>query len=192
MLIFLVFVRRVKKDSPAYVSGLKKNDVIISIDNQKVKSILEVSKYIALSTGEYINFNISRSNQEMLFKIKPEMVLSEDNLGNKINKRMIGIEIGAYNNQINHEKLGPTKSLFYSVNEVYFVSASTLKYLVSIIKGTGDSSQLGGPIRIAKITGQVAEYGIIPFLSIMAYISISLGLINLFPIPMLDGGHLMF
>ena len=70
--------------------------------------------------------------------------------------------------------------------------ASTLKYLVSIIKGSGDSSQLGGPIRIAKVTGQVAEFGILPFLSMMAYISISLGLINLFPIPLLDGGHLMF
>ena len=185
-------INEVKKDSPAYVAGLKKNDIIISIDNQKVKSILDVSKYIAMSTDEYIDFNISRSNQEMLFKVKPEMVLSEDNLGNKINKRMIGIQIGAYNNQINHVKLGPTKSLFYSINEVYFVSASTLKYLVSIIKGTGDSSQLGGPIRIAKITGQVAEFGILPFLSMMAYISISLGLVNLFPIPLLDGGHLMF
>ena len=61
-----------------------------------------------------------------------------------------------------------------------------------MIVGEGDSSQLGGPLRIAKITGQVAEYGIVPFLSVMAYISISLGLINLFPIPMLDGGHLMF
>ena len=62
----------------------------------------------------------------------------------------------------------------------------------AIIFGSGDSSQLGGPIRIAKISGQVAEVGLIPFLSMMAYISISLGLINLFPIPLLDGGHLMF
>ena len=61
-----------------------------------------------------------------------------------------------------------------------------------MLVGSADTSQLGGPIRIAKITGQVAEYGIIPFISIMAYISISLGLVNLFPIPMLDGGHLMF
>ena len=61
-----------------------------------------------------------------------------------------------------------------------------------MIKGSGDSSQLGGPIRIAKISGQVAEFGILPFISMMAYISISLGLINLFPIPMLDGCHLMF
>ena len=80
----------------------------------------------------------------------------------------------------------------HSVKEVYFVSASSLKYIGSMIMGSGDTSQLGGPIRIAKITGQVAEIGILPFISIMAYISISLGLINLFPIPMLDGGHLMF
>ena len=185
-------INEVKKDSPAYVAGLKKNDIIISIDSQKVKSILEVSKYIIMSTEEYIDFNISRSNQEMLFKVKPEMVMGEDNLGNKINKRMIGIQLGAYNNEINHVKLGPAKSLYYSINEVYYVCASTLKYLVSIIKGSGDSSQLGGPIRIAKVTGQVAEFGILPFLSMMAYISISLGLINLFPIPLLDGGHLMF
>jgi len=185
-------INEVKKDSPAYVAGLKKNDIIVSIDNQKVKSILDVSKYITMSTNEYIDFIISRSNQEILFKVKPEMVVSEDNLGNKINKRMVGIQLGAYNNEINHVKLNPIKSLYYSINEVYFVCNSTLKYLFSMIKGTGDSSQLGGPIRIAKVTGQVAEFGLLPFLSMMAYISISLGLINLFPIPLLDGGHLMF
>ena len=105
---------------------------------------------------------------------------------------MICIKLGAFNNEVNHVKLGPAKSLFYAVNEVYFVSISSLKYLGSMLSGSGDSSQLGGPIRIAKITGQVAEFGVIPFLSMMAYISISLGLINLFPIPLLDGGHLMF
>ncbi len=97
-----------------------------------------------------------------------------------------------YNNEINHVKLGPAKALYYSFKEVLFVTSSSLKYLGSIIGGSGDSSQLGGPIRIAKITGQVAEIGFLPFISIMAYISISLGLINLFPIPLLDGGHLMF
>jgi regulator of sigma E protease len=105
---------------------------------------------------------------------------------------MVGIQLGAYNNEINHVKLGPAQALIHSFKEVYFVSAASLKYIGTMITGTGDSSQLGGPIRIAKITGQVAEIGILPFISIMAYISISLGLINLFPIPMLDGGHLMF
>ena len=185
-------INEVQKDSPAMVAGLKDNDIVVSIDGNKVKSIMEVSKFIMMSTDEFINFTVNRSNQDLTFRVKPNVIKSEDELGNKINKRMVGIKLGAYNNEVNHVKLGPTKALFYAVNEVYYVSISSLKYIGSMLTGNGDSSQLGGPIRIAKISGQVAEFGILPFISLMAYISISLGLINLFPIPMLDGGHLMF
>ena len=185
-------IDEVQNDSPAETAGLMKNDVILEIDNNKVDSILDVSKLIAMSTSEYIDFKVSRYDQEILIKVKPNVVFAEDNLGNKINKRMVGIKLSPYKNEINHKKLGPAQALIQSVGEVYFVTTSTLKYLGSMLVGKGDSSQLGGPIRIAKISGQVAEFGIIPFLSMMAYISISLGLINLFPIPMLDGGHLMF
>ena len=185
-------INEVQKDSPAMVAGLKDNDIVVSIDSNKVKSIMEVSKFIMMSTDEFINFTVNRSNQDLTFRVKPNVIKSEDELGNKINKRMVGIKLGAYNNEVNHVKLGPTKALFYAVNEVYYVSISSLKYIGSMLTGNGDSSQLGGPIRIAKISGQVAEFGILPFISLMAYISISLGLINLFPIPMLDGGHLMF
>ena len=185
-------INEVQKDSPAEVAGLMKNDVILEIDGTEVKSILDVSKLITMSTSDFIDFKVSRYDQDVLLKVKPNIVETEDNLGNKINKRMIGIMVGPYNNKVNHVKLGPAKALYYSLNEVYFVTISSLKYLGSILTGSGDSSQLGGPIRIAKITGQVAQFGIVPFLSIMAYISISLGLINLFPIPLLDGGHLMF
>ena len=185
-------INEVLKDSPAMVAGLKDNDIVVSIDGNEVKSIMDVSKYITMSTDEVINFTVSRFNENLTFIVKPNMLESEDNFGNKITKRMVGIKLGAYNNEINHVKLGPAKALFYAVNEVYYVSISSLKYIGSMIRGSGDSSQLGGPIRIAKISGQVAEFGILPFISLMAYISISLGLINLFPIPMLDGGHLMF
>jgi len=185
-------INEVQKDSPAMVAGLKNNDVIVSIDGNKVKSIMEVSKFIMMSTDEIINFTVNRYDEDLTFSVKPNIVDGEDNLGNKISKRMVGIKLGAYNNEVNHVKLGPAKALFYAVNEVYYVSTSSLKYIGSMLTGKGDSSQLGGPIRIAKISGQVAEFGILPFISLMAYISISLGLINLFPIPMLDGGHLMF
>ena len=185
-------IDEVQKDSPAEIAGMKKNDIILEIDNIKVESILDVSKLIAMSTSEFIDFKVSRYEKEILLKVKPNLVESEDNLGNKINKRMIGIMLSPYNNEIKHIKLGPVKALVHSLNEVYFVTTSSLKYLGSMLTGAGDSSQLGGPIRIAKISGQVAEFGIIPFISMMAYISISLGLINLFPIPLLDGGHLMF
>ena len=185
-------INEIKRDSPAEIAGLKKNDMILEIDGNKVESILDVSKLIMMSTTEYIDFKISRYDKDILLKIKPKIIQSEDNLGNKVNKRIVGITLIPYNNEINHVKLGPIKALTHSVSEVYFVCSSSLKYLGSMISGSGDTSQLGGPIRIAKISGQVAEFGIIPFLSMMAYISVSLGLINLFPIPLLDGGHLMF
>ena len=185
-------INEVQNESPAQIAGLKKNDLILEIDGNKVESILDVSKLIMMSTSEFIDFKIQRFENELILKVKPNIIEAEDNIGNKVKKRIVGITLSPFNNEINHVKLGPAKALYHSINEVYFVCISSLKYLGSIIGGSGDSSQLGGPIRIAKITGQVAEIGFIPFLSIMAYISISLGLINLFPIPLLDGGHLMF
>ena len=185
-------IDEVKIDSPAYVAGMKKNDQIIKIDNKKVESILEVSTFINSSTSEAITFTLKRNEEMITLNIIPELVSSKDAFGNSVKKRLIGIKLLPLNDKFEKKKLGPSKALYYSFKEVWFVSTTSLKYLFSMILGNADSSQLGGPIRIAKITGQVAEYGIIPFLSIMAYISISLGLINLFPIPMLDGGHLMF
>ena len=185
-------INEVQKDSPAMVGGLKQNDVILEIDENQVKSIMDVSKYIMMSTDDFIDFKVRRSYEELLLKIKPNTVLGEDNLGNQIKKRMVGIKLGAYNNEINHVKLGPAQAIYHAANEVYYVSTSSLKYIGAMLFGKADSSQLGGPIRIAKISGQVAEFGVLAFISMMAYISISLGLVNLFPIPLLDGGHLMF
>ena len=185
-------INDVQSDSPAMVGGLKQNDVILEIDGNEVQSIMDVSKYIMMSTDDFIDFKVKRSYDELLLKIKPNIVLSEDNLGNKINKRVVGIKLGAQNNEINHVKLGPAKAIYHAAHEVYYVSTSSLKYIGAMIFGKADTSQLGGPIRIAKISGQVAEFGLLAFISMMAYISISLGLVNLFPIPMLDGGHLMF
>ena len=185
-------IDEVQKDSPAFVAGMKKNDKIIYIDKKKVESILEVSTFINISTSETIEFVVIRNDQEISLLVKPNLVDGKDSLGNSVKKRMIGIRLSPFNNEYKKQPLGPTKAIYYSVKEVWFVTTTSLNYLGKMITGSADSSQLGGPIRIAKITGQVAEYGIIPFLSIMAYISISLGLINLFPIPMLDGGHLMF
>ena len=185
-------INEVQEDSPAMVGGLKQNDIILEIDGNEVQSIMDVSKYITMSTSDFIDFKVKRSYEELLLQIKPDTVLSEDNLGNKLNKRIVGIKLGAYNNEINHVKLGPAKAIYHAAREVYYVSVSSLKYIGGMIVGKADTSQLGGPIRIAKISGQVAEFGVLAFISMMAYISISLGLVNLFPIPLLDGGHLMF
>jgi len=185
-------VDEVQANSPAFEAGMKKNDKILYIDNNKVVSILEVSTFINTSTSEKIEFLVSRDNKEISIFVKPNLVDGKDSLGNSVKRRMIGIKLAVSNSSLGKTRLGPTKAIYYSVSEVWFVGITSLKYVGKMITGSADTSQLGGPIRIAKITGQVAEYGIIPFLNIMAYISISLGLVNLFPIPMLDGGHLMF
>ena len=185
-------VNEVQVNSPAYEAGIKKNDKIISIDNNNVQSILEVSTFINTSTAKIIEFTVLRNNQEVTLYVKPNLVQSKDSLGNSVKKRMIGIKLSPLNNEFEKQRLGPAEAIYHSIKEVWFVSVTSLKYLGNMLIGSADTSQLGGPIRIAQITGQVAEHGVVPFLSIMAYISISLGLINLFPIPMLDGGHLMF
>jgi len=185
-------IDKVQENSPASVVGLQKNDVIYSINNNKVNSITDISKYINTATTEEITLSILRNNNEIFFTVKPKVIDDKDSFGNEIKKKILGIEIVPLYDDFNKEKLGPTKALYYAVKETWFVTTSSLDFIFSLLKGGGDTSQLGGPIKIAKITGQVAQYGIIAFLSITAYISISLGLVNLFPIPVLDGGHLMF
>ena len=179
-------------ESPAEKAGLKKNDIIIGINKNKIESILEVSTFINTSSTDIISIKVLRNQRELTLDAKPRIVDSKDAFGNSVKKRVIGIKIGPVNNEFNREKLGPTKAVFYSFKEIWFVTKTTINFIGSLFKGKGDTSQLGGPIKIAKISGQVMEFGIIAFLSTIAYISISLGLINLFPIPLLDGGHLMF
>ena len=185
-------IEDVVSESPAEKAGLKKNDIIIGINKNKIESILEVSTFINTSSTDIISIKVLRNQRELTLDAKPRIVDSKDAFGNSVKKRVIGIKIGPVNNEFNREKLGPTKAVFYSFKEIWFVTKTTINFIGSLFKGKGDTSQLGGPIKIAKISGQVMEFGIIAFLSTIAYISISLGLINLFPIPLLDGGHLMF
>jgi len=185
-------IKEVQKDSPAYSAGIKSGDIIIEINDKKINSLLEVSTFINTSTTDKITIALLRNNEKINLELEPDVVKGKDSLGNIINKKVIGIKISPPNNEFKREKLGPAKALFYALKETLFVIKASLDFVISIFKGKGDSSQLGGPIKIAKITGQVAQIGFIAFLSIMAYISISLGFINLLPIPMLDGGHLMF
>ena len=185
-------INEVQKDGPAYTAGIKGGDLILKINNNKVNSLLDVSTYINSSSTKDVKITILRNDVEIDFSVVPKLIEAKDTLGNEINKKIIGIKISPPNNELQRQRLGPATALLYALKETWFVTSASLDFIISMFKGTGDTKQLGGPIKIAKITGQVAQYGFIAFLSIMAYISISLGFINLFPIPMLDGGHLMF
>ena len=189
-------ISEVQKDSPAEIYGLEKNDVILNIDGNKINSITDISKMIMLSSNEFIEFKVLRNNEEYLIEVKPNLIDTNDDFGNPLRKRIVGIVVSPFNNEINHVKLGPAQSAYHAFKEVYFVSIKSLDFIWGLIqkiwgKGYGDVNQLGGPIKIAQISGKVFEYGILPFIVTMAYISISLGLVDLFPIPLLDGGHIL-
>ena len=190
-------ISEIEKESPAEIYGLKANDTLVEIDGYKVNSILDVSKFIMLSTDEFIDFVVLRNDIEYKLKVKPNIVPGTDGFGNPIKeKRMVGIRLAPPRvDSINHVKLGPTKAAYYAVAEIAYVSKKTLVMVWGYIqklwgKGFGDLSQLGGPIKIAEISGKAFGMGILPFIHLMVYISISLGLFNLFPIPLLDGGHI--
>ena len=185
-------IEEVTTESPAEKAGLKRDDIILEINNNKIESILEISTFINTSSSDQITIKVQRNQRELNFKATPNIIDSKDPFGNPIKKKIIGIKIAPATNDFNKEKLGPTKAIYYSVKEIWFVTKTTFSFIGSLFQGKGDTSQLGGPIKIAKISGQVMEFGILAFLTTVAYISISLGLINLFPIPLLDGGHLMF
>ena len=190
--ITIPIISEVKKNSPAQEAGLKNNDQIIFIDNKKIESINDVALFITTSKNNNVKIDVLRNQKELSFSVVPEKKMTKDNFGNNIERKLIGIKIAPLKGQLNREKMGPAKALYLSVKETYNTIAMTLSYIGRMISGQESADQLGGPIKIAQISGKVAEYGLIPFLSIMAYISISLGLINLFPIPLLDGGHLFF
>ena len=190
--ITVPIIAEVQKDSPAYKAGLKSNDQITYIDDKKIESINDVALFITTSSNDNVKVEVVRNQQPLSFLVAPEKKITKDNFGNNIERKLIGIKISPLKGTMERERLGPANALVLSVKETYNTISMTLSYIGKMIVGKESAEQLGGPIKIAQISGQVAEHGLVPFLSIMAYISISLGLINLFPIPLLDGGHLFF
>ena len=167
-------ISMVENNKSAFKAGLKEGDIILEIDGNEIEKFSELRKFIQKKNNDYINVLYSRNGN--IDEIK---ILVEEN--------KIGIR-----GTIETRKLNFLQSCYESLTQIIYFTKATLVGVYEIFSGTRGTDELGGPIRIAKISGQVAEIGILPFISIMAYISVSLGLINLFPIPMLDGGHLMF
>ena len=178
----------VQPDSPAETAGMMPGDRIIGIDGQAIDRFEALQMIVRASAGEPLNFTVLRDGAEIELVIVPRMVEVTDRFGNV---REFG-QIGIGREGVEFVRLDPLVAIWAAVEETWFLSAATLEALGQIIAGTRGSDELGGPIRIAQISGQVAEDGLVTVFWFMAVLSINLGLINLFPIPMLDGGHLLF
>ncbi len=167
-------------------------DVMLEIEGNRIDSFNEVLRIVSTSPGRELAVKVDRSGQTLTLRVVPERQEIEDSFGGTVVRGIIGIRRVTTPDTTELRRAGPLEAVWLGVRETQFIITSTLSYLGDVIIGRQSADQLGGPIRIAEVSGQVAKLGLEPLLNLIAVISVSIGLINLFPIPLLDGGHLLF
>jgi regulator of sigma E protease len=176
------------ENSVAGRAGLVQGDRVISIDGSEISRFEEIKRIVSMNSGTAMQVVVERNGERSNFSITPEVTTEKDRFGGQHTFGRIGI----VSEQLEYKKWPPHKALGYAVLDAWNMSVDTLKALGQIIAGTRGSGEIGGPLRIAEMSGKVAQDGISALIYFMAVISINLGLINLFPIPLLDGGHILF
>ena len=181
-------VGEVQADSAAAEAGFLPEDQIIEINGREIERFEDIQQIVTLSAGERMEIIVLRNGAETELVATPRLVEVTDPLGNETTVGRLGI----VRSGVDFTRHDPLTAIWRAGRHTAFLTGDILKSLGQMIVGKRDAQELGGPILIAKISGQVAEIGVVATLQLMAYLSITLGLINLFPIPILDGGHLLF
>ncbi len=185
-------VDEVSPNSAAAEAGFQKGDIIVSIDGWPIKNFVEMQRYVSARADQELKFIITRNGKQVSLTATPKRREITDQFGNKIKLGLLGIKRNTQKDEWTYKRYDPLTAVWMGTKETYFVVSRTLGYLYDIIIGRESPDQLGGPLRIAQVSGQVATVGFLALIHLTAVLSISIGLINLFPIPMLDGGHLLF
>ncbi|MER2520417.1 MAG: RIP metalloprotease RseP [Bdellovibrionales bacterium] len=185
----LPVVGDVQENSAAAQGGVLKGDKILSIDGAKIERFEDIKRIVALNFGAPIALEIERDSARQTLTLTPEVKVVKDRFGGEHRAGRLGI---ASDTAHIYKKWPPHLAAWYALVETKNVTVDTMKALGQMIMGTRGAEELGGPLRIAEMSGKVAQDGVIALIWFMAMISINLGLINLFPVPLLDGGHLAF
>jgi regulator of sigma E protease len=181
-------VGEVQPDSPAAAAGFRPGDRIIAVDDSTIASFEELQTMVRSRPEERLSIVLERDGEQVHTEVTPNLSELEDRFGNI---HRVGL-IGVTRTGIEFVRSNPLLAPFEAVRETFAMVGGTLLALGEMIVGTRGTEELGGPLRIAQMSGEVARDGFVPILWFTAVLSINLGLINLFPIPMLDGGHLLF
>ncbi len=184
-------VASVVPQSAAAEAGFQPGDLIVGIDGREIASFTDVQRIVSVSANTQLVFKVNRAGQIVELLATPKATEIDDSSGNKIKIGLLGVSRGA-DQVIKVEKLGPLDALARAVDETWFIISRSLGYLKGVILGNETADQLSGPIKIAQIAGEAASISMTALIQLAAVLSVSIGLINLFPIPMLDGGHLMY
>jgi regulator of sigma E protease len=180
-------VGEVQPDSAAAEAGLLPGDRIAAVDGAALASFEELQVIVRDSPGTTLTFTIERAGEQLDLPVTPQLTEITDRFGQVHRIGLIGISRSG----IEFQRSNPLLALVEGGGETFRLIGGTLYALGEMVVGSRTTEELGGPLRIAQMSGEIAKDGVVPMIWFMAVLSVNLGLINLFPIPMLDGGHLV-
>ncbi len=178
--------------SAAEAAGFRPGDLIVSVDGEKISNFTDVQRIVSIRTGAELTILVLRDGQQVTLRATPQLKEVVDSFGNKHKVGVLGIQRSQTVGDSQVEHFSVPGAFQLAVSETWFVIDRTVGYLADVVTGRESADQLGGPIRVAEVSAQVATIGFVALINLAAILSISIGLINLFPVPMLDGGHLLF
>jgi regulator of sigma E protease len=182
----------VQAGSAAEAAGFKPGDIVTAINGSSIDSFSDMQRIVGTSAGETLTFVVKRGDSVIDLRGTPELKEIKDRFGNEHRIGVLGISRATSPGDVTTERVNPATALWLGVKETWFVVDRTLAYIGGIFTGREAADQVGGPLRIAQISGQVATIGLGALIHLAAVLSVSIGLLNLFPVPLLDGGHLLF
>jgi regulator of sigma E protease len=182
----------VQPGSAAAAAGLQPGDVVLSIDGRAVESFSDMQRIVSASAGRTLAFRVDRGGAPMTIQATPNLQQGKDGFGNNFCHAILGVTHSATASERKPEPVDPLTAVWLGTTKTWYVIERTFSYIGGLFAGRECADQLGGPIRIAQLSGQVATLGFLPVLDFAGLLSISIGLLNLFPVPLLDGGHLLF
>lgn len=185
-------VGSVVADSPAQMAGFKEGDVIEAVNGDAIRSFSDVQRHVALSNGRPLTMAVKRGGEALQLNVTPRMENAAAKSGEKHATWLIGLKSATGPGLVKFERYGPLKAVALATQETKFIVERTLVFVKDLLVGQAEVKELGGPIRIAQVSGEAADIGLLALVSLTAILSVSIGILNLFPIPMLDGGHLVF
>jgi regulator of sigma E protease len=190
--IMPAFVDAVIANSPAERAGFKPGDRIAAIGSTNIQKFDDLQRIVGSSAGEELTFTVERQGQEIVLKATPNVDEQRDAFGRTFRRGLIGIQRAMSPDKVQTVHVSLLRAIVLGVEETYDNITQTLAGIHGIITHRQSAEQMGGPIMMAEVTAKVAELGLEPMLRWIAFISANIGFLNLLPIPVLDGGHLMF
>jgi regulator of sigma E protease len=185
-------VDAVQPESAAAAAGFQPGDLVVAIDGGAINSFEDMQRIVSESAGETLDITVQRDGSERVLKATPTLSEEKDIFGNVHRIGLLGIRRSTAPEDLKFQPISPPQAVWMGVQETWFVIDRTMSYIGGVIVGREAANQLGGPIRIAQMSGQVWNIGFVALIHLAAVLSVSIGLLNLFPIPLLDGGHLLF